>query len=64
VLGEAAAAVALSQALWDRGIFVPAIRPPTVPPGTARLRISFSAAHTDDDVDALLDALLDVHADA
>jgi 8-amino-7-oxononanoate synthase len=57
VLGEAAAAVALSQALWDRGIFVPAIRPPTVPQGTARLRVSFSAAHTDEDVDALLAAL-------
>jgi 8-amino-7-oxononanoate synthase len=57
VLGEAAAAVALSQGLWDRGIFVPAIRPPTVPQGTARLRVSFSAAHTDDDVDALLAAL-------
>jgi 8-amino-7-oxononanoate synthase len=59
VLGEAAAAVALSQALWDRGIFVPAIRPPTVPQGTARLRVSFSAAHTDEDVDALLAALAD-----
>jgi 8-amino-7-oxononanoate synthase len=57
VLGEAADAVALSQALWDRGIFVPAIRPPTVPQGTARLRVSFSAAHTDADVDALLTAL-------
>ena len=57
VLGEAAAAVALSQALWDRGIFVPAIRPPTVPQGTARLRVTFSAAHTDEDVDALLAAL-------
>lgn len=57
VLGEAAAAVALSRALWDRGIFVPAIRPPTVPQGTARLRVSFSAAHTDEDVDALLAAL-------
>jgi 8-amino-7-oxononanoate synthase len=57
VLGEAAAAVALSQALWDQGIFVPAIRPPTVPPGSARLRISFSAAHTDADVDTLVAAL-------
>ena len=53
----AAAAVALSQALWDRGIFVPAIRPPTVPQGTARLRVTFSAAHSDEDVDALLAAL-------
>jgi len=57
VLGEAAAAVALSQGLWDRGIFVPAIRPPTVPQGTARLRVTFSAAHTDEDVDRLLAAL-------
>jgi len=57
VLGAADAAVALSKAVWDRGMFVPAIRPPTVPPGTARLRISFSAAHTDDDVDTLLAAL-------
>jgi 8-amino-7-oxononanoate synthase len=57
VLGAADAAVALSRALWDAGVYVPAIRPPTVPTGTARLRISFSAAHTDDDVDALLAAL-------
>ena len=57
--GEADAAVALSKALWDRGLYVPAIRPPTVPPGTARLRISLSAAHTDEDVDALLAALRD-----
>jgi 8-amino-7-oxononanoate synthase len=39
---------------------VPAIRPPTVPPGTARLRISLTAAHTRDDVDALAEALADV----
>jgi len=57
VLGAADAAVALSTALFERGIFVPAIRPPTVPQGSARLRISFSAAHSDEDVDALLAAL-------
>jgi 8-amino-7-oxononanoate synthase len=57
MLGASDAAVALSEALWERGIYVPAIRPPTVPPGTARLRVSFSAAHSDNDVDELLAAL-------
>ena len=58
LLGSASAAVQLSDALYERGIWVPAIRPPTVPRGTARLRISLSAAHSADDVDQLLDALL------
>ncbi len=44
-VGDDAAAVNMSQQLAQRGFFVPAIRPPTVPPGTARLRISLSAAH-------------------
>ncbi len=57
VLGDNRAALAASRRLRERGLLVPAIRPPTVPPGTARLRISLSAAHTDDDVDALIDAL-------
>ena len=57
IVGGAAEAVALSEALESRGVFVPAIRPPTVPEGTARLRVSLSAAHGDDDVDLLLDAL-------
>jgi 8-amino-7-oxononanoate synthase len=57
VVGEVQAALALSAKLWERGFYVPAIRPPTVPEGTARLRISLSAAHTAGDVDALLAAL-------
>ena len=59
MVGANAAAVLLSAALWRRGVWVPAIRPPTVPAGTARLRISLTAAHTRDDVDALADALAD-----
>ncbi|HEY7946819.1 MAG TPA: 8-amino-7-oxononanoate synthase [Acidimicrobiales bacterium] len=57
VLGSDERAVAASAALLDRGVWVPAIRPPTVPPGTARLRVTLSAAHTDDHVSLLLDAL-------
>ena len=57
IVGDNEAAVALSKALWERGLWVPAIRPPTVPKGTARLRISVSAAHTAGDIDHLLSAL-------
>jgi 8-amino-7-oxononanoate synthase len=57
VVGDNEPALALSSHLWSRGLYVPAIRPPTVPRGTARLRISLSAAHTDDDIDALAAAL-------
>ncbi len=57
IVGDNEAAVALSKALWERGLWVPAIRPPTVPKGTARLRISVSAAHTAADIDQLLSAL-------
>jgi 8-amino-7-oxononanoate synthase len=57
LVGSEAAAVALSEALFELGFWVPAIRPPTVPVGTSRLRFTFSAAHTVEDVDRLLDAL-------
>jgi 8-amino-7-oxononanoate synthase len=53
IVGEAAAALTLSERLAESGFLVAAIRPPTVPPGTARLRVAFSAAHTDAEVDAL-----------
>ena len=57
IVGANATAVELSAALLQRGFWVPAIRPPTVPKGTARLRVSLSAAHSRADVDALADAL-------
>ena len=57
VLGDEEAAVAASAALRERGLLVPAIRPPTVAPGTSRLRISLSAAHTPEQIHALLDGL-------
>ena len=57
IVGENEAAVTLSKALWERGLWVPAIRPPTVPKGTARLRISVSAAHTEADIAQLIKAL-------
>ncbi len=56
IIGDNEAAVALSSALWERGLWVPAIRPPTVPKGTARLRISVSAAHTEADIAQLITA--------
>jgi len=58
VLGDNRAATVVAERLAARGVLVPAIRPPTVPPGTARLRISLSAAHTPGDVRELCDALI------
>lgn len=60
VLGEEEAAVAASAALLAQGLLVPAIRPPTVAPGSSRLRVTLSAAHTDAEVDRLLDALTEL----
>ena len=57
MLGTPERALAASSALEQKGILVAAIRPPTVPPGTSRLRITFSAAHTGQQVDQLLSAL-------
>jgi 8-amino-7-oxononanoate synthase len=57
VVGGNKEALALSEYLQTCGILVPAIRPPTVPVGTARLRISLSAAHTLDDMKKLVEAI-------
>jgi 8-amino-7-oxononanoate synthase len=57
VIGTEEAATAAAAALFERGIHVPAIRPPTVPVGTSRLRITLSAAHDDAMVQQLLAAL-------
>ncbi len=62
LLGEADAAVRASSVLSERGYFVAAIRPPTVPAGTSRLRVTFSAAHRDADVLGLTESLAEILA--
>lgn len=62
IVGDNREAVRRSEVLLDAGFHVPAIRPPTVPAGTARLRIALSAAHDAHDIDALADATLAVMA--
>ncbi|HEX5355972.1 MAG TPA: 8-amino-7-oxononanoate synthase [Aquabacterium sp.] len=57
IIGSNEAALAVMAQLDRQGVWVPAIRPPTVPEGTARLRISLSAAHTFEQVDRLCEAL-------
>ena len=57
LIGDSARAVELSRLLRERGLMVGAIRPPTVPAGTARLRVTLSAAHSVEQVDRLLAAL-------
>ncbi len=61
VIGAEKAAMAAAGRLLDRGLLVPAIRPPTVAPGTARLRVALSAAHTDAQIGDLVAALGDLH---
>lgn len=55
IIGENQAALDLAQSLHEQGIWASAIRPPTVPPGTARLRITLSAAHQEQDIQRLLE---------
>ncbi|MEH6798125.1 MAG: 8-amino-7-oxononanoate synthase [Halopseudomonas sabulinigri] len=63
LIGSSARALALSAALRQRGLLVTAIRPPTVPKGTARLRVTLSAAHSESDVEQLLEAFKSALAD-
>ena len=60
LLGSADAAVEASRKLLERGFYVAAIRPPTVPDGTSRLRLTLSAAHRDTDVEGLVAALAEI----
>jgi 8-amino-7-oxononanoate synthase len=60
MIGANDEAVRVSEQLAQRGLLVPAIRPPTVPPGSARLRISLSAAHSEQDVAQLVSALNEI----
>lgn len=57
LLGDEARAVEVADSLLGRGLLVPAIRPPTVAPGTCRLRIALSAVHTPEQIDQLIEAL-------
>ncbi|MDQ4145715.1 MAG: 8-amino-7-oxononanoate synthase [Actinomycetota bacterium] len=57
VVGDEAEATEVSARLLERGLLVPAIRPPSVPPGTSRLRVTLSAAHTDEEVGRLIGSL-------
>ncbi|OCT21869.1 8-amino-7-oxononanoate synthase [Pseudomonas putida] len=62
LVGDAARALTLSKMLRARGLLVTAIRPPTVPVGSARLRVTLSAAHSEAQVQLLLNALAECHA--
>jgi 8-amino-7-oxononanoate synthase len=62
IAGEAGNAVNLMNALWERGFYVHALRPPTVPAGTCRLRVTISAAHSTGDIEGLAAALAEVLA--
>ena len=63
VLGDSDKVMAFSRSLLKKGILAVAIRPPTVPKGSARLRISLNAAHTEDDISKLIDALSQAKTD-
>ena len=61
MIGDANECMSLSDRLLDRGVFAQGIRPPTVPPGTSRLRITLMATHTSDQIDRALEVFASVH---
>jgi 8-amino-7-oxononanoate synthase len=64
IIGDADKAVAVANKLRERGLWITAIRPPTVPKGTARLRITLTAAHQPSDISLLLNELKECVTDA
>jgi 8-amino-7-oxononanoate synthase len=63
MIGKTEEALQVAQHLYKKNIWVPAIRPPTVPANTARLRITFSASHTTEQIDQLIQALMEIEHD-
>lgn len=61
IIGDSETAVTMSDALFEQGFLVSAIRPPTVPQGSARLRVTLSALHEEQHIDRLLDALDNIY---
>jgi 7-keto-8-aminopelargonate synthetase-like enzyme len=57
IVGGPEDALRLQERLWEAGFYVPAIRPPTVPAGACRLRLSLSSEHSEAQIDAFLSAL-------
>jgi len=62
IIGDAAKCMKFSEQLLDRGVFAQGIRPPTVPPGTSRLRITLMATHTREHIDRALKVFEEVRA--
>jgi 8-amino-7-oxononanoate synthase len=60
LIGDPKEAVRISEALMDEGYFAPAVRPPTVPEGGSRIRLTVTAAHTEEEIEGVCDALMRV----
>jgi len=60
LVGDAQKAVDMSKLLYERGILIPAIRPPTVPANSSRLRMTVMSTHTKEDLERLLEALSEI----